>query len=84
VRFVHAGVAATWRPGEGTLLDLAERAGLQPEWGCREGSCGTCRTRVEAGAVAYPDRLPPAGPPDSALVCCAVPAAGVDALALEL
>ncbi|MGN6527667.1 MAG: 2Fe-2S iron-sulfur cluster-binding protein [Burkholderiaceae bacterium] len=84
VRFVRAGVGATWRPGEGTLLDLAERAGLQPEWGCREGSCGSCRTRLSAGAVAYPDRVPPAGPADSALICCAVPAAGAPALALDL
>jgi ferredoxin-NADP reductase/predicted pyridoxine 5'-phosphate oxidase superfamily flavin-nucleotide-binding protein len=85
VRFLRAGVEATWRSGEGTLLELAERAGLQPEWACREGSCGTCRTRVAAGAVAYPDRAPPAGPAGSALICCAVPAAGAaDGLALDL
>jgi hypothetical protein len=40
---------------------------------------------VAAGAVAYPDRAPPAGPAGSALICCAVPAAGAaDGLALDL
>lgn len=75
VGFTRARTTAVWRPGSGTLLDLAEARGLAPASSCRGGSCGTCRTRIVAGRVAYATR--PAFPvtEDEALVCCAVPAA---------
>jgi ferredoxin-NADP reductase len=34
-----------------TLLDLAERSGVQIPYGCRQGLCGTCATRVLSGSV---------------------------------
>ena len=34
-----------------TLLDLAERNGVQIPYGCRQGQCGTCATRVLSGTV---------------------------------
>ena len=75
VRFSKSGVATTWTPGSGSLLELAEAAGLRPEFGCRSGSCGTCRANISEGAVAYAE-LPSADVgPDEALICCAVPAA---------
>jgi ferredoxin-NADP reductase len=37
--------------GRGTLLEQAEAAGLQPEFGCRMGICHTCTCRKSAGAV---------------------------------
>ena len=84
VLFVESAKEARWQPGGGTLLDLAESRGLTPEFSCRGGSCGTCRTKVVAGAVAY--ETPPAFPVDAdeALICCAVPAAGEGALQLAL
>lgn len=45
----------------GSLLDLAEGAGLSPEYSCRGGSCGTCKTRLHRQAVAldpYKTSLP--------------------------
>jgi ferredoxin-NADP reductase len=36
---------------ESTLLDLAERNGVQIPYGCRQGQCGTCATRVLSGTV---------------------------------
>lgn len=33
------------------LQDSLERAGLQPPSGCRSGSCGSCRCRVESGEI---------------------------------
>lgn len=68
---------AQWSPGAGSLLDLAEAQGLNPEFSCRSGTCGTCRTRVLSGAVTY--TRPPTAPhgPDEALICCAVPTEGV-------
>jgi ferredoxin-NADP reductase len=37
--------------GPGTLLEQAEAAGLEPEFGCRMGICHTCTCRKAAGAV---------------------------------
>jgi ferredoxin-NADP reductase len=34
-----------------TLLDLAEKNGVQIPYGCRQGLCGTCATRVLSGTV---------------------------------
>lgn len=75
VSFVRTGTTAIWTSGSGSLLDLAERSGLTPEFGCRDGTCGTCRTAVVGGAVAYPGRAAPVAGAGGALICCGVPAA---------
>ena len=87
VSFARSGKSSTWTPGSGFLLELAERSGLQPEFGCRDGTCGTCRTNLLSGAVAYPGRTPPAGPAGTVLICCSVPAVSqedTERLALDL
>lgn len=83
VAFVRSGKEARWRPGSGSLLDLAEARGLTPDYSCRAGSCGTCKTKVVQGAVTY--LAPPVIPieSDQALICCAVPT-GSSRLILEL
>jgi ferredoxin-NADP reductase/predicted pyridoxine 5'-phosphate oxidase superfamily flavin-nucleotide-binding protein len=74
VTFARSGKTATWTPGSGSLLELAETAGLTPEFQCRIGSCGTCRTQLLKGTVAY-ETQPSADVDDGhALICCAVPA----------
>ena len=88
VAFAASAKEARWAPGSGSLLDLAEARGLSPEFSCRGGSCGTCRTRIIAGAVAY--ETPPSASvgADEALICCAMPAdtasGGGDRLILDL
>jgi ferredoxin-NADP reductase len=42
---------------EETLLSALGRAGLQPPYSCRQGFCGTCRTRVLEGAIDHRDTL---------------------------
>ncbi|WEK32198.1 MAG: pyridoxamine 5'-phosphate oxidase family protein [Candidatus Pseudomonas phytovorans] len=87
VYFAASAKEARWVPGSGTLLELAEARGLAPEFSCRGGSCGTCKTRLVSGQVHYPN--PPAELPEagSVLICCAVPAKveeGVQALVLDI
>ena len=40
-----------------TLLAALQRAGVDPPYSCRQGFCGTCRTRVLDGAVEHRDTL---------------------------
>ena len=50
VVFLHSGKVCQASAGS-TLLDLAERNGVQIPYGCRQGQCGTCATRVLSGTV---------------------------------
>ena len=38
-------------PSDASVLDAAERAGLELPFSCRSGICATCRTRITAGAA---------------------------------
>lgn len=49
IRFIKSGQSAPIV--EGTLLELAEAAGLSPDYGCRLGICKTCTCRKSAGTV---------------------------------
>ena len=84
VVFQRSAKEARWQPDGGSLLELAESRGLHPEFSCRGGSCGTCKTRLISGQVTYP--LPPAEVPDEGhvLICCAIPAQGPQPLVLDI
>ena len=82
--FAKSAKEATWSPGNGSLLELAESRGLTPEFSCRGGSCGTCKTKILSGQVSYTSVPGVQLEADEALICCAVPAAGNDATALVL
>jgi ferredoxin-NADP reductase len=49
VVFLHSEKVCQVSSGS-TLLDLAERNGVQIPYGCRQGQCGTCATRVLSGS----------------------------------
>ncbi len=75
VSFLESLKEARWTPESGTLLELAEERGLAPEFSCRSGTCGTCRTRLVQGAVAYLKHPEAPVGEGEVLICCAVPAA---------
>ena len=78
---------ARWQPGSGSLLELAEARGLSPEFSCRGGSCGTCKTKLLAGQVSYAAQPAMHLAKDEVLICCCVPAAtqsGTQGLVLDL
>jgi ferredoxin-NADP reductase len=77
IRFAKSGVTAEWSRDKGSLLELAEAAGLAPVFGCRSGICGTCATRISSGAVEYVEEPLVPRSEGQVLLCCSVPAAAV-------
>ncbi|MEL7979730.1 pyridoxamine 5'-phosphate oxidase family protein [Vreelandella titanicae] len=71
VSFANSSVVTHWQPGE-SLLETAEKAGLQPAYGCRSGSCGECACTLVQGEVTYPDGI--SAPEGEILLCSARPA----------
>lgn len=77
VVFSASGKQVRWNPGDGSILEIAEQAGLAPAYGCRSGSCGTCKARISEGKVAYLTTPTAQVGADEALICCAVPASAL-------
>jgi ferredoxin len=50
VEFVRSGKTCAIRSGQ-TLLEAAEEQGIGIPLSCRQGQCGTCRTRLLEGNV---------------------------------
>ena len=73
VTFARSGVTADWDPACDSIRDLAERAGLTPDYSCRSGICHTCMCALVEGEVAYDEE--PLDPPDPGhvLICCSRP-----------
>lgn len=79
VHFRRSGVDATWSPDKGTLLDLAESAGLAPAFSCRSGVCGSCATQIRCGGVDYVEEPSAPHGQDEVLICCSTPRSTVGA-----
>ncbi|MEL0642038.1 pyridoxamine 5'-phosphate oxidase family protein [Pseudoalteromonas aliena] len=84
IKFSKSGFEQRWNKGDNTILNVAEAHGLEPEFGCRNGSCGSCAVKINAGVVVYRNSVSYPVETGQALICCAVPAKGVDELDLEL
>jgi len=73
VLYARSSKTIAWTPDSGSLLDLAEANGINLDFGCRAGSCGTCLTAIKEGSVEYlsePDAEPESG---ACLACIAIP-----------
>jgi CDP-4-dehydro-6-deoxyglucose reductase len=71
------------------VLDAALRQGISLPYGCRGGSCGSCRGRLVEGTVTYGEDLPPALTPEEeargdCLFCTAQPRSDLVIEAQEL
>ncbi|QYX56227.1 2Fe-2S iron-sulfur cluster binding domain-containing protein [Roseovarius sp. SCSIO 43702] len=73
VRFRRSGVSEQWDGAADSLLELAENAGLNPEFSCRAGICNSCKCGLVSGEVEYFEE--PLSPPEAGkvLICCARP-----------
>jgi ferredoxin-NADP reductase len=50
IEFVRANRTCPY-PADGTVLETAEMNGVHIPYGCRQGQCGTCATRLLAGEI---------------------------------
>ncbi len=73
VTFAKSQKTVTWDGTETSLLDFAEKNGIDVISGCRAGGCGSCQTTLEDGEVDYliaPDFDPE---PGRCLLCVSYP-----------
>lgn len=81
VNFSKSGKSFVWDGSADSLLDFAEKHGVDVTSGCRAGGCGSCQTVMEAGEVEYlhaPDFDPD---PGSCLLCTSRPKTDLTLLA---
>ena len=73
VAFARSGLTVGWDPGCDSILDLAERQGLSPDYSCRSGICHTCISEIVEGEVEYLEEPLDDPGPGQILICCARP-----------
>lgn len=72
VTFTVSKITTTWTIKEDlTILELAEKVGLAPEYGCRSAVCGTCERKILKGQVYGPEGD---NGPQSIFICQSKPA----------
>ncbi|MEP1740506.1 MAG: FAD-binding oxidoreductase [Kangiellaceae bacterium] len=71
----EVSIEQQWSDKDGTLLEFLESHGVQPEYGCRSGQCGSCKAKLINGKVS--STLSSTAPVDDSevLLCCAKPTA---------
>lgn len=73
VVFARSGSTASWTNPSMSLLELAENAGLPPEYSCRDGICNTCMSDLVEGEVEYFEEPLDTIPDGKVLLCCSRP-----------
>lgn len=73
VRFSGSGRTLVWDGHDASLLDFAERHGVEVDSGCRSGSCGSCETKLVSGSVRYAHRPDHDIRPGHCLLCIGTP-----------
>ncbi|MEU4377244.1 PDR/VanB family oxidoreductase [Pseudonocardia alni] len=56
VELASSGTSLTV-PADRSILDVAEEAGVDVDWSCREGVCGSCQTAVISGDIDHRDAV---------------------------
>ncbi|GGF65547.1 Ferredoxin-NADP reductase [Mameliella alba] len=77
VRFARSDLEFTWDGSSETLLEFAEAQGLEPNFECRDGICGTCACRKLAGDISYAEEPLDSPEEGHVLLCCSVPKGNV-------
>jgi uncharacterized protein len=73
-----------WRKEDGSLLDFALSHGIEAEFGCQAGNCGSCASRLTSGHIAYETEPSAVAEAGEILICCAKPAKGSEDLVIDI
>lgn len=73
ITFSRSGKVRAWNPQLGSLLDLADEAGVKIDSGCRAGNCGSCLVAIKSGNVDYISEHGASSEEGSCLVCICKP-----------
>ncbi|QLH66241.1 MOSC N-terminal beta barrel domain-containing protein [Aeromonas veronii] len=80
---LRIGAQAFTGNNQGTVLDQANKQGVELPWSCRAGICGSCKQTLLSGEVDHPD-APAITAAERAegkiLACCAVPLTDLEIL----
>lgn len=77
ITFLKSNASADWDGAAHSLLELAENAGLEPEFSCRAGICNSCKCTLVSGEVEYFEQPLIAPEQGKVLICCARPKGSV-------
>jgi uncharacterized protein len=77
IKFSRSDRIVPWDPTCESLLDFAEKAGVEMSSGCRSGSCGTCLVAIKSGSVQYLGAHDAPGEEGSCLTCICKPKSDV-------
>jgi uncharacterized protein len=80
IKFLRSARTLVWDSADASLLDFAERNGVEVESGCRAGSCGSCEVKLVSGKIHYASTPDYDIAPGHCLLCVGRP---VSSMALE-
>jgi uncharacterized protein len=73
ILFKKSGQTLTWKQGDGSILEFAEKNGINPPYSCRAGICGTCLCQISEGKVSYQEEPTAVVDKNSVLICISQP-----------
>ncbi len=77
IKFAQSNQTAAWSDEDESLLDMAERVGVDVDSSCRSGQCGSCAIRLLKGAVKYSEEPACEVDDSEVLMCVAKPCGAV-------
>ncbi len=77
VEFRRSRQKAVWDSSAESLLAFAEEQGLEPDFSCRAGICGSCKSHLVAGEVTYFEEPLYELEAGEVLLCCSKPRGAV-------
>ncbi|HEV7322966.1 MAG TPA: FAD-binding oxidoreductase [Ensifer sp.] len=72
-----SGRSLAWDGTSDSILAFLEAQGIEPEFSCRAGVCGTCEQGLVSGEVDYFEEPLDEVPPDRVLLCCTKPKSSI-------
>lgn len=72
-----SGRSLAWDGTSASILAFLEAQGIEPEFSCRAGVCGTCEQGLVSGEVDYFEEPLDAMPDDRVLLCCTKPKSSI-------